>query len=114
MNPQTANLTKPNQRDDNTDNDLGDYSETRYDKWNGYEGSLFANTEYNDEDREADKLYSEVDRYMDGRRKYRREAKLKERIEKFRNERPTISQQFSDLRKDLGNLSRGNNHLKKS
>ena len=63
--------------------------------------------EYNEEDREADKLYSEVDRYMDGRRKSRRDQKLKERIEKFRNERPTISQQFSDLRKDLGNLSRG-------
>ena len=53
-------------------------------------------------------MYSEVDRYMDGRRKSRRDQKLKERIEKFRNERPTISQQFSDLRKDLGNLSRGN------
>ncbi len=26
------------------DHDLGDYSETRYDKWNGYEGSLFSNT----------------------------------------------------------------------
>jgi len=43
---------------------------------------------------------------MDGRRKSRREVKLKETILKMRKERPTISQQFADIKKDLANLSK--------
>ncbi len=37
------------------DEDRGDYSDTRYDPWSGYGGSLFANYgDYDAEDREAD------------------------------------------------------------
>ena len=43
---------------------------------------------------------------MDGRRKSRRELKLKETIQKMRKERPTISQQFADVKKDLANLTK--------
>ena len=35
---------------------------------------------------------------MDDRRKERRERKFKEEIEKYRQERPKIQQQFSDLK----------------
>lgn len=35
---------------------------------------------------------------MDKRRKERREKRFKEDIEKFRQERPKIQQQFSDLK----------------
>ena len=35
---------------------------------------------------------------MDEKRKERREEKLKQDIEKFRQERPKIQQQFSDLK----------------
>jgi pre-mRNA-processing factor 6 len=35
---------------------------------------------------------------MDEKRKERRELKLKEDLEKYRQERPKIQQQFSDLK----------------
>jgi len=35
---------------------------------------------------------------MDEKRKERREKKLQEQIEKYRQERPKIQQQFSDLK----------------
>ena len=38
---------------------------------------------------------------MDSRRKIRREKKFQEQVEKYRQERPKIQQQFSDLRVSL-------------
>lgn len=43
-------------------------------------------------------LYDSVDRRMDERRREHREKRLKVEIEKFRQERPKIQQQFSDLK----------------
>jgi len=43
---------------------------------------------------------------MDGRRKSRRELKLQETIQKMRKEKPTISQQFADIKKELASLSK--------
>ena len=43
--------------------------------------------------------------HMDSRRKKRREKKLEEDLQKFREERPTITQQFSDLKRDLSKLT---------
>lgn len=44
---------------------------------------------------------------MDGRRKSRREARLKEEIAKMRAEKPTIHQQFADLKKGLASVTQG-------
>ena len=38
---------------------------------------------------------------MDEKRKQYREERFKKEIEKFRQERPKIQQQFSDLKRDL-------------
>lgn len=38
---------------------------------------------------------------MDEKRKEYREKRLKEEIEKYRQERPKIQQQFSDLKREL-------------
>ena len=67
-------------------------------QFNGYGGSLFSSGPYDAEDREADKIYNSIDTHMDRRRKDRREKRFKEDIEKFRQERPKIQQQFSDLK----------------
>lgn len=43
-------------------------------------------------------IYEAIDKRMDEKRKERRELKFKEEVEKFRQERPKIQQQFSDLK----------------
>ena len=70
----------------------------------GYGGSLFASGPYEADDREADEIYNQIDTRMDSRRKIRREKKFQEEIEKFRQDRPKIQQQFSDLK--VGYLAR--------
>ena len=64
----------------------------------GYGGNLFASAPYEADDREADEVYESIDTHMDSRRKIRREKKFQEQVEKYRQERPKIQQQFSDLR----------------
>lgn len=64
----------------------------------GYGGNLFATAPYEADDKEADEVYESIDTHMDSRRKIRREKKFQEQVEKYRQERPKIQQQFSDLR----------------
>ena len=59
---------------------------------------MFSSGPYDADDREADAVYDTIDIRMDGRRKERREQKFREEIEKFRQERPKIQQQFSDIK----------------
>lgn len=59
---------------------------------------MFSSGPYDADDREADAVYNTIDIRMDGRRKERREQKFREEIEKFRQERPKIQQQFSDIK----------------
>ena len=95
--------SNPNTKQEETDR--GDYSDTHFDKWSGFQGSLFSGGEFDDEDREADKAYDRVDEYMDGRRNVRREKRIQMEIAKIRTTRPTIRQQFSDLKRDLATVS---------
>ena len=64
----------------------------------GYGGSLFSSGPYEADDIEADEIYEGIDDRMDSRRKERREKKFQEEIERYRQERPKIQQQFSDLK----------------
>eukprot|EP00727_Mastigamoeba_balamuthi_P007956 m51a1_g3781 putative pre-mrna-processing factor 6 (965) ;mRNA; r:158147-161220 len=87
------------------DDDKEDYSESNYDQFSGYGGSLFdSSTPYDQEDREADDIYEGVDDRMDSRRKKRREQLEKEQLESTSG-RPKIQQLFSDLMPELGKLS---------
>lgn len=95
-------------RDDATtmeDRDRGDYSESNYDEFAGYSEGLFNTGEYDEEDRQADVVYEEIDQRMDMRRKAKREQRFKEEISKLRAEKPTLSQQFSDLKRGLNQVS---------
>ena len=60
---------------------------------------------YDDDDREADKIYQAIDDRMDSRRKRKREEKLLETLKKYRAERPKAGDQFADLKADLKNVS---------
>lgn len=53
-------------------------NDANYDEWSGYGGSLFAGLKEDNEDKEADAAYAEVDRYLEGRRQKKREEKIKE------------------------------------
>ena len=64
----------------------------------GYGGSLFSSGPYEKDDEEADAVYDAIDDRMDSRRRERRELKFQEEIKKYRQERPKIQQQFSDLK----------------
>ncbi|XP_053992594.1 pre-mRNA-processing factor 6-like [Hylaeus volcanicus] len=91
-------------RDDTVD-DRGDYSETNYDEFSGYSEGLFRDSEYDEEDRHADLVYDQIEQRIDTRRRSRREAKLKNELSKFRAEKPTIVQQFADLKRGLANVT---------
>ncbi|VWU51910.1 pre-mRNA-processing factor 6, putative [Hepatocystis sp. ex Piliocolobus tephrosceles] len=93
-------------RDDTSDDkDKNDYSDFNYDEFHGYSESLFKDTEYDEEDKEAEMIYNSIDDQMDIRRKSRRENKLKEEILKMRAQKPTIQEQFSDLKKGLADVT---------
>lgn len=85
----------------NTPQDLGDGN---YDEFSGYGGSLFAGMSYDQEDEEADRVYNQCDVRMDERRAKWREARIKRELKTMRAEKPTIQQQFADLRRDLGKV----------
>ena len=82
--------------------DMKDYSDTQFDPNFGYRNAKPPSTAgYDDDDKEADAIYSAVDEHMDGRRKRRREEKLKKSMEELRKTKPRIADQFADLKKEL-------------
>ncbi|CDJ63352.1 LOW QUALITY PROTEIN: U5 snRNP-associated 102 kDa protein, putative [Eimeria necatrix] len=85
--------------------DKSDLSDANFDPFTGYAENLFNDGEYDEEDRVADEVYESIDHRMDGRRRSRREARLKEEIAKMRAEKPTIHQQFADLKKGLATVT---------
>lgn len=66
-----------------------DFSESQYDEWSGYGGSLFQKLQAaasgldDAEDNEADSLFTKVDEFMDSRRRKKRDEKVKEMEEKL-------------------------------
>jgi len=76
-----------------------------FDKFEGADGGLFANAEYDEDDEEADRIYAEIDAHMDSRRRAQREARLKEELEKYRRDNPKITEQFRDLKRKLGDVT---------
>ncbi|CAL5342579.1 unnamed protein product [Camellia sinensis] len=92
------------EEEDETD-DKGYDENQKFDEFEGNDVGLFASAEYDDEDREADAVWDAIDKRMDLRRKDRREARLKQEIEKYRASNPKITEQFSDLKRKLYTMS---------
>ncbi|CAO0794450.1 unnamed protein product [Mucor circinelloides] len=68
------------------------------------EVGLFSTAPYEEDDEEADRVWDMIDAKMDERRKARREAREREELAKYRLERPKISQQFADLKRQLTSI----------
>lgn len=81
-------------------------NDANFDKFSGYGGALFENAPYEADDQEADRIYEAIDERMDSRRKRAREEKLLASMKKYREERPKISDQFADLKRELKDVSR--------
>jgi len=96
----------PVKKKNDDDDDETDLNESNFDEFAGYGGSLFSKHDpYEKDDEEADAIYDAIDDRMDEKRKQYREERFKKEIEKFRQERPKIQQQFSDLKRDLDAVS---------
>lgn len=87
------------------DTDRGDYSESNYDEFSGYSGSIATNTPYDEDDVEADRIYEAIDERMDSRHKRRREMQMLENLKKSKTDRPKIADQFADLKRDLATVT---------
>jgi len=85
--------------------DEPDLNDMNYDEFAGYGGGLFNKDPYEKDDEEADAIYAAIDDRMDEKRKQYREERFKKEIEKYRQERPKIQQQFSDLKRDLSQIT---------
>ncbi|XP_010522629.1 PREDICTED: protein STABILIZED1 [Tarenaya hassleriana] len=97
---------KPGEEDEDEEGDEKGYDENqKFDEFEGNDAGLFSNAEYDEDDKEADAIWEAIDKRMDSRRKDRREAKLKEEIEKYRASNPKITEQFADLKRKLYTLS---------
>ncbi|VDP10622.1 unnamed protein product [Soboliphyme baturini] len=82
-----------------------DLNDANYDEFEGYGGSLFSKDPYDKDDEEADAVYQLIDERQDEKRREYREMKLKKLIEEYRKERPKIQQEFSDLKRQLAQVS---------
>lgn len=83
-----------------------DYSDANFNSWSGYEGSLFSNTAYDVEDKEADDILERVEHYLDGRRSDKRQKVMEEELKKVEESNPKYQEQFADLKRQLANVSR--------
>ncbi|KAF8059986.1 STA1 [Scenedesmus sp. PABB004] len=83
----------------------GGEEEVKFDAFMGSDAGMFAGGQYDEEDREADRVWEEVDAFMDERRRERRERLMKEQLEKMRADNPKITEQFADLKRGLAAVS---------
>ncbi|XP_071824736.1 pre-mRNA-processing factor 6-like [Apostichopus japonicus] len=97
-------IPKKKKKDDD-DSDEEDLNESNYDEFEGYGGSLFSSGPYDKDDEEADEVYEAIDKRMDEKRKERREKRLQQELELYRQLRPKIQQQFSDLKRGLSDVT---------
>uniref|UniRef100_A0ABM0MDE1 Pre-mRNA-processing factor 6 n=1 Tax=Saccoglossus kowalevskii TaxID=10224 RepID=A0ABM0MDE1_SACKO len=95
----------PKKKKQDEEDEEEDLNDSNYDEFHGYAGSLFASGPYEKDDEEADEIYEAIEKRMDEKRKERREKRLREELERYRQERPKIQQQFSDLKRQLADVS---------
>ncbi|KAL6211299.1 hypothetical protein ACLB2K_016526 [Fragaria x ananassa] len=96
---------KPEEEEEDDGEEKGYDENQKFDEFEGNDVGLFASAEYDDEDKEADAVWEAIEQRMDSRRKDRREARLKQEIEKYRASNPKITEQFANLKRQLYTVS---------
>lgn len=79
--------------------------DTKFDAFMGNDTGVFAGGALDEEDKEADAVWEKIDERMDERRRAQREANAKKEMESFRLSNPKISEQFVDLKRQLGEVA---------
>ena len=79
--------------------------DSKFDEFMGNDTGVFAGGAMDEEDKEADEVWEQIDERLDERRRQQREAKAKQGMDRFRVENPKISEQFADLKRQLGGLA---------
>lgn len=69
------------------------------------EAALFGADEYDEDDAEADEIYAAVDRRVEAGRSAQRDARVEAELKRYREENPTIGQQFAAPKRDLSAVS---------
>lgn len=89
------------------DDDKADYSESNFDAFEGYSGSLFGSDKapYEQDDMEADKIWEAIDNHLAERVRKKNEKKEQAAITKIKEQQTTVQQQFSDLKRGLAEVS---------
>ncbi|KAK9825509.1 hypothetical protein WJX74_002649 [Apatococcus lobatus] len=102
--PSQAQLAQAQRnKEENEDTTLDD---SKFDEFMGNDAGALANTgEYDQDDKDADDVWAQIDSHMDNRRRERRESRLKDEIEKYRIENPKITEQFADIKRKLAEIS---------
>lgn len=75
-----------------------------FDTFSGYSERLFADSVYEADDAEADRVYGEVEARMEGRNKRRREMREEEEAKRAKLDSSRIGDQFADLKRGLSSL----------
>lgn len=87
--------------DDDDDDEPADAPKVAHDT----DAPIFADLPYDDEDREADRVYDGIEERMRSRRLKQTEAAIQRDLEIYRRANPSLPQQFSDLKRKLGEVS---------
>lgn len=94
--------------EDSLNRDAADYSETNYDTFTGFAGSLVANINYEKDDDEADKIWDSIDKKMEEKRKRNldKSSRHREQLGEAKQRKiGKISEQFADLKSELKHVT---------
>lgn len=67
--------------------------------------AVFADAVYEDDDKEADLIYEQVEMRMQSRRQKQRDVVLQQQLKEYRDANPTVRQQFADVKQNLQHVS---------
>lgn len=69
------------------------------------DAAVFADAVYEEDDKEADLIYEQVDQRMQSRRQKQRDMVLNQQLREYRDANPTVRQQFADVKQQLEHVS---------
>jgi pre-mRNA-processing factor 6 len=87
------------------EHDKGNYSDSVFDKWSGFNDKPFKATKYDSDDLEADEVYETIQDYMDQRKKRLSSTPLKN---PQKRKEITAGEILSELKPSLATITDGN------
>ncbi|OWM74567.1 hypothetical protein CDL15_Pgr005147 [Punica granatum] len=88
---------EPEFDEDDEGDDKGYDENWKFDEFEGNDMGVFVSAKYDEDDKEVDVVGEAIDKRMDSQRKYRREARLKQEIEKYCASNQQMRTRMSDV-----------------